>query len=161
MNVQILIDSREQIPYSFGDMPTVSATLDQGDYSVAGLADRLAIERKSLSDFVSCIGPERDRFKRELVRLRGLEHRAVVIETTLGEIEQHQYRSKTTPQSVVGSILSWQMTYGVPFVLAGDRARGEDFTRRMLVGVAKRYLKFAKRIQHHKAKGPSDVSPAV
>ncbi|HEY1192336.1 MAG TPA: hypothetical protein VGE74_32230, partial [Gemmata sp.] len=59
----ILIDTREQQPYTFagfradkrdGGGPLVVDTetvgLSSGDYSLAGYADRIAVERKSLND---------------------------------------------------------------------------------------------------------------
>jgi ERCC4-type nuclease len=48
--VTILIDTREQRPLDFGSQLTRRATLATGDYSVEGLADSVAIERKSLAD---------------------------------------------------------------------------------------------------------------
>ncbi len=41
----IVIDSREQRPYQFPG--AVVKTLPTGDYSIVGLTDRVAIERKS------------------------------------------------------------------------------------------------------------------
>jgi len=117
----IVIDRREQTPWTFGpDARTVMGTLTSGDYSIAGLQERVAIERKSLPDLVSCITTGRDRFKRELHRLRGFDCRAVVVEATVSDILAHSYRSKTHPNSVIGSVLSWQVRYGVPFVWAGE-----------------------------------------
>ncbi len=121
--ITILIDSREQLPLAFGsDVLTTAATLTAGDYSVSGLEDRAAIERKSLSDLVACVGPERDRFTRELLRLRGYPCRALVIEATLQDITDHRYRSATSPASVVGSLAAWSTRYGVPVWFAGDPA---------------------------------------
>ena len=46
----IIIDTREQIPWEFRDLPTEPGTLDTGDYSVSGLEHLIAVERKSLDD---------------------------------------------------------------------------------------------------------------
>ena len=55
--MKIIIDSREQRPFDFlsqnGDIETERGTLDTGDYSVAGLESRVAVERKSLADLVT------------------------------------------------------------------------------------------------------------
>lgn len=64
--MKILIDTREQYPYQFTDKPHFAgiqleaAALQSGDYSLAGLTDRIAIERKELADIVQCLGKDRD-----------------------------------------------------------------------------------------------------
>ena len=115
----IAIDSREQRPFDFPAWPVVSATLVSGDYSISGLESLCAVERKSLPDLVACVGPERERFRRELHRLRGYRCRAVVIEATVADVVEHRYRSKVHPSAVLGSVASWQTRYSVPFSFAG------------------------------------------
>jgi DNA excision repair protein ERCC-4 len=66
----IAVDSREQRPFTFDAWPTAPATLAAGDYSIVGLEEHVAIERKSLDDLAGCCGRDRDRFKRELHRLQ-------------------------------------------------------------------------------------------
>lgn len=91
--VDVLIDTREQRPYPFSDIPadakegggilkirTQRVTLQQGDYSLEGFTDQVAIERKSLADLFQTIGQERDRFERELERLAGYRFAAVMVE---------------------------------------------------------------------------------
>lgn len=111
--------------------------LPTADYSVVGLEDEVAIERKSLDDLVKCVTIDRDRFRRELHRLEAYRTRAVVIESSWDHILVHGYRGRTDPQAVVGSILSWS-TGKVPFILAGDRDRAAEFVARILWGAAKR-----------------------
>ena len=55
--MKIIIDSREQAPFTFGDYDceAVSGSLPTGDYSLAHLEHQIAIERKSLSDLVGCL----------------------------------------------------------------------------------------------------------
>jgi ERCC4-type nuclease len=58
----IVIDSREQTPLPFSKLKTQAGTLLTGDYSVAGLENLFAVERKSISDLVGCcIGQNRER----------------------------------------------------------------------------------------------------
>jgi len=62
--MKILVDTREQTPWSFPKTEQVErAGLTTGDYSLAGLEGLVAIERKSLEDFVSCCGKGRERWK--------------------------------------------------------------------------------------------------
>lgn len=72
----IAVDTREQAPYRFAGEPVASATLAAGDYSLAGLEHLIAVERKELGDLVGCMTHDRDRFKRELQRLRAYRYRA-------------------------------------------------------------------------------------
>ncbi|MCF7854415.1 MAG: hypothetical protein K9N51_06435 [Candidatus Pacebacteria bacterium] len=119
-NFTILIDTREQTPFNFGvDVATQEGTLASGDYSLAGLTDLVAIERKSLPDLCACIGRERDRFKRELHRLQAYRCRAVIVEAELGAVMAGNYRSKVTPASVLGSVSKWMVRYQIPFIFAG------------------------------------------
>jgi hypothetical protein len=52
----ILIDTREQRPFRFTryEVQTVRQFLPSGDYSVGGLEDRIAIERKGPGDLLNC-----------------------------------------------------------------------------------------------------------
>ena len=130
-DVVVIVDTREQLPWDLSPLQMVGGTLYVGDYAPRGLESRVAIERKSLPDFLSCCGVERPRFEREIIRLRGYDVRAVVIESDWPEIEAGDWRSKITPAAVIGSILSW-MADGVPILLAGDRQRAAKLVARLL-----------------------------
>ena len=103
--MKIVIDSREHRPFSFSGehyegVVVSKGTLPTGDYSLAGLADKVAIERKELADLVQCLGgKERERFTRELARARGLDMFAVVVESTWQDLAQGQYRSAFKPHA--------------------------------------------------------------
>ncbi|MBI5184760.1 MAG: hypothetical protein HZA01_03430, partial [Nitrospinae bacterium] len=51
-----LVDSREQLPYSFPGHRTVVEKLDVGDYGLAGCPE-IAIERKSVDDLIVGASP--------------------------------------------------------------------------------------------------------
>ena len=74
MDFRIVIDSREQEPYTFA-CEVVKAKLDAGDYSVVGFEQRVAVERKSLRDFVGTVIHDYERFDRELEKLSAMEPR--------------------------------------------------------------------------------------
>ena len=81
--MQIIVDSREHLPFTFehgryADVQIQSGTLNVGDYSLCGLEDKVAVERKSLPDLVACLGRERQRFEKELQRSMALDAFAVV-----------------------------------------------------------------------------------
>ncbi|HQU46597.1 MAG TPA: ERCC4 domain-containing protein, partial [Pirellulales bacterium] len=139
----VLIDHREQLPYSFADLPPKAAwrgrlivpteriTLVTGDYTICGLEDRFSLERKELSDLFGTIGQARQRFEAELERLNAMEFAAVIVEATLREAWNPaaidpEWRSRLSPRSVEGSIVAWEIRYPrVHWWHVGDRRAGE------------------------------------
>jgi ERCC4-type nuclease len=118
---RIVVDTREQTPLAFGDWPVVRTGLKTGDYSIEGAEDRVALERKSLPDAYACVGRERDRFERELVRLAALEYGAIVIEATLADVLAGVPRSAVSPKAAGGSLLAWSVEHRLPVFFAGTR----------------------------------------
>ncbi|EKD93169.1 MAG: hypothetical protein ACD_28C00221G0002 [uncultured bacterium] len=140
----IVIDSREQRPYSFG-LPSVVTALPTGDYSLVGLESMAAIERKELSDLINCITFKRARFERELDRASSFRRFWVLIEGTIDQIERGKYRSKVSSESVLGSIAAWENRYNVRFVFAGNRQTGERTAKRLLIHAWKEIMKPSSR----------------
>lgn len=128
--LKIVCDTREQAGYKFTDYSDVVAAIDTlttGDYSLAGFTDLVAVERKELSDFINCLTHDRDRFLREVDRLRGYESAALVIESTIEQIRQCQYRAKVDPNTIIQSAFSLMANYRLPIYFAGTRKNGESF----------------------------------
>jgi ERCC4-type nuclease len=123
----IIIDSREQLPLRFTRLPSATGTLTTGDYSFAGAEELFAIERKSIADLVACcVGESRERFFRELHRLRGYRFKRLLIVGSREEIEAGAYRSRITPAAVLATITTIEARFDVPAVFAatpGDAAR--------------------------------------
>lgn len=138
--MKILIDSREQAPFTFQgyDVALEPAALPVGDYSLPGFQDRVAIERKNLEDLVGCLmGKNRDRFERELTRARHYDLFAVVVEASLADISQGRYHSEMKAHSALQSIITFQVRYRVPFLWCGNRAGAEYVT----YGLLSKYLR--------------------
>ncbi|WP_437988007.1 ERCC4 domain-containing protein [Sorangium sp. So ce117] len=114
------------------------ATLSAGDYSVQGFEDRIRIERKELGDFVNCCTRERDRFVRELDKLRAFELRAIVVEASLLDVAAHRYRSRALPKAIVASAVAFHVDYGVPTIWAGDHAKAARVAEMILCRFAKK-----------------------
>ncbi len=138
-------DTREQHPLDLSPLKQVSGTLVTGDYSLVGLENIIAIERKSLGDLISCVGRERDRFDREVQRLLAYPVRALVVEATWPQIETGQWRGQVKPQAAIGSLLGW-MAHGLPVVMAGDHRRAGQFVSRMLYIAARRRWREARTL---------------
>jgi DNA excision repair protein ERCC-4 len=112
-----VIDSREQQPLSFSRLPAIRGTLLTGDYSVSGLQELFAVERKSVSDLVGCCaGQNRERFERELHRLRGFRFKRLLIIGSEAEILEGRYCSNIKPPAVMGTLHAFEIRYDVPVV---------------------------------------------
>lgn len=144
--MKIVVDTREQISYQFQgkyyeDVRVETGTLPIGDYSLAGLTDKVAVERKSLPDLVMCLGRERARFERELMRATALDCFAVVVESGLIELARSKYQSRLNPHSACQSIAAFTARLGIPFIFAGSREGAEYMTH----GILKQYLEGARK----------------
>lgn len=137
-DVTAVIDTREQTPWDLSPLRTTTGTLQTGDYGLLHLPDACALERKSLDDLLCVVGSERERFERELDRLRAFPCRALIVESTWATIEMGQWsRSKLKPQQVLGSLLGW-IESGIPVLMATNHVRGGQFAARILFCCARR-----------------------
>jgi len=113
----IVIDTREQDPLAFGRLQSIRGTLQTGDYSIRGLEEQFAVERKSISDLVGCcMGDSRQRFERELHRLRGFRFKRLLIVGTEEEILSGRYHSNIKPQAVMATLGAFEARYDLPVV---------------------------------------------
>ncbi len=151
--MKILVDSREQSPFLFQgsyykNIVIERAALPTGDYSLAGLADKIAVERKELGDLIQCLGRERERFERELQRAGALDCFVVVIEGSWQDMAQGLYRGKFNPHADCQSIAAFMARYQIPFMFAGTRPAAEyvawSVLRQYLEGAKKRWQTIVK-----------------
>lgn len=144
-HVVAIVDTREQLPYDLAPLQMQTASLPTGDYSVLGLEEVVSIERKSLDDFLMVVGSERERFEREVQRLLAYPVRALVVESSWGELEVGAWRSKVTSAAAISSALGWAAR-GLPVVMAGGRQRAQDYVRRILYIAARRRWREARQL---------------
>lgn len=144
-DVTAIIDTREQHPLDLEPLRTVTGTLATGDYSVAGLESIVALERKSLPDLLSCVGCERARFDREVMRLAAFPVRCLIVEATWATVEAGEWRSEVTPQAALGSLLGW-VASGLPVIMAGDHHRAGRYAARILFLAARRRWREARAL---------------
>lgn len=135
----IVIDPREQLPYTFLDLDEPGAiaerrgTLNVGDYSVLGLEARFAIERKSLADAYGTFGAGRDRFERELERAREFDYFAILIESCLVGLRTPPRHVSVSPATIINSLVSWSVRHRIPVWLVNDREQGRRMTYALAV----------------------------
>ncbi len=135
----IKIDSREKRPYSF-ETPSQVGTLETADYSLTGGEHLVALERKTLDDLVLCLSKDRPRFERELYKSRSLEYMALIIEASLSDIINHNYRSQMEPKAVIQSLLAFSVRYHLPLFFCENREYGARVTESLL-------LKYSREIE--------------
>lgn len=137
----IVIDTREQEPYSFDSrlVAAVRRALPAGDYSVEGMEERVAVERKSLDDFVSTVIHARRRFRAELQKLAGYRAVCVVVEASVADVLLQRYRGEAHPNAVVGSALSIVLDFGVPVFFCGNRQAACQFVQAYLLAAHARW----------------------
>jgi len=125
----LVIDTREQAPYTPGGVPSLRRKLDYGDYSIKGFERQVSVERKSLDDFYLSIGRNRDRFKRMLERMQEAEFRGLVIEAYEDEVLSPELSySNIHRNSVYSTIIALEIKYGL-HIYMGSR---KDCQNKML-----------------------------
>lgn len=113
----IVVDNREQDPLRFERLESRPGTLLTGDYSIAGLEHLFAVERKTIPDLVGCcMGSNRERFERELHRLRGFRFKRLLIIGSEREIRQGVVHSRINPASVLATLSAFEVRYDLPVV---------------------------------------------
>lgn len=147
----VAVDSREQAPYGFENLPLPGRRggkrlvvpveyrgLAAGDYSIVGLEDCVAVERKSLEDLFATLGQGRERFEREIEKLSIYQRAAIMVEADWREIcrpseFRGRWRSRLNPRSVWGTVFSWSQRYPrVHWYAMGSRRLAELATFEIL-----------------------------
>ena len=143
-NPKILIDTREQTPLDFApfsaEIEVEVRHLFPGDYTVEGLEQLYAVERKGVSrDSADIVGTivqllrgERGkgnaaggslRFLRELAAMGAINRNPnapglayVAITRPRAWFASHQYRSELSPAALFAKLASLEARFGVPFI---------------------------------------------
>lgn len=118
----VLVDTREQLPLTFDDFPNWIAgekrvALKTGDYSVEGMEDLVAIERKSLNDLVMTLMHTRARFFEACERMTAFKYRAILVEATLEDVKSPYAMNgfvKAHPNGVVGTLDAIEAKFCLP-----------------------------------------------
>jgi len=128
---EIVIDTREQLPYTFPSPCSVQRrVLSTGDYSLCGLEELVFVERKSLDDLAATLGnpQRRKRFYNELARAQAARHKVILVEGSTRDILEHRYTGGINPVSLYTLVLALQIHdpwLSVHF--AGDRQQAIAF----------------------------------
>ena len=91
---RVLVDTREQQPFPLlANHPNwiggeKHVALKTGDYSIEGMEQLLALERKNLADIVACIVTNRQRFLSCCQRLTKFRWKAILIEASYEDLKR-------------------------------------------------------------------------
>lgn len=133
----LIIDTREQSPLFVGRIPKglniQSGTLKHGDYSIKGLEDKVCIERKQISDFLSYIGTERKHTKSKLDAMSNMTYKALVLECS--QVFEIPSFSRLTPEHLRGFFISAEVRYGLHVLIHPDRRYIERWVLDRLIKV--------------------------
>jgi ERCC4-type nuclease len=145
----VLVDTREQHPYTFDTRPiwsgpagrsapirvlTQRAALRNGDYGLQGWSG-IAIERKSKEDLYGSIGQRRENFVERLERLEAeTDYSAVIVECEWAELLANPPRhTQFSPKSLTRTIIAWRQRYRrIDWWFLPSRDHAEAFTYRIL-----------------------------
>lgn len=136
----LIIDTREQNPFSFGRFRGWFAkvkhkALKIGDYSIEGLEDVVTVERKDLADLIQSFTTERAVFVKRLRKMSGLPHRLLVVTAALSEVKSPYGGTSINPNRITQSLIAALAGLGVPFVCSETHELGAEITASYLYQV--------------------------
>ncbi len=156
MDITVKIDTREQTPWIFepelnkrsGYKTRIAGseigTLSEGDYSLIGFEDQIRIERKVgfgelFGNF--CPKEHKDRFEREMERLRPIPYKYLLVESNLSKDIMGLSVGQMFKGPPCSKVFKWlnelQMDYGINVMFVGDcgkkvaRTIFENFIKRV------------------------------
>jgi ERCC4-type nuclease len=130
----IIVDTREQQPWSFDHYSKANIKLDAGDYSIEGLQHLLGIERKkSVNEIANNI--TEPRFKDAIARLAELKYSFLLLEFDIENILNYPIGSnlpkrlwdkiKISPAFLMKHVLDWQLVHNINVIFCGDSSSAE------------------------------------
>jgi len=126
-----IVDTREQNPLSFrrfkGWFEKVEyRALRLGDYSIAGMEDSCAVERKDLADLIHSFTTNRAVFIERLRRMSDLPHSLLVVTCSLAEIKSEYPYCAASPNRITQSLIAVLAGLRLPFISTETHELGEE-----------------------------------
>ncbi|OGP90114.1 MAG: hypothetical protein A2157_17400 [Deltaproteobacteria bacterium RBG_16_47_11] len=133
----MVIDSQEHMGYKFQRFTnwfagTVRRRLKVGDYTLLGMEEEVAVERKTIQDLVNSIIQDREDFIENCERLSEFKKKCLVVEGSLSSVKTPYEDSKAHPNAVLGSLLAAQERWELPVYFLDDFVLAEEFVASML-----------------------------
>jgi len=129
----IIIDSREQKPYTFRGLETITSGMIVGDYTVLG-KEQYIIERKATPlEIHGNFTKGRERFYNELNRAIDSNIKMLILmEFSLADLHKKTRYARINAQMLVNTLTSINLKYGFPYVFAGTRSQAQWFANKFL-----------------------------
>ena len=135
----IIKDTREHEGYGYNFRASSNCAgmivekLDTGDYAIKDYLDLIVIERKkSIIEMCNNFGKKRKQFENELKRMENIKFKYIVVEDYWSSIKHPKFTTLKY-NMILGSIISFELKYGVHFIFAGNKNMAQDITRSLLI----------------------------
>jgi ERCC4-type nuclease len=134
--VTLIVDTCEPWPHPWAaflpeHVRLERATLETGDFALAGLPDAAVVERKTVSDCLACMTSNRERFEWELARSRHVGAFVIIVEGSLSNVIAR--RGEMTEASLLGTVAAWTRRFA-PIIFADNQRHAAELGWRFLVG---------------------------
>jgi len=132
-----IVDTREQNPLSFRRFKGWFAKIEHralklGDYSIQGMENTCAVERKDLADLIQSFTTNRAVFIDRLRRMAELPHSLLVVTSSLTEIKsEYPYRG-ANPNRITQSLIAVLTGLRLPFLCTDTHELGEEIVASFL-----------------------------
>lgn len=137
----IIVDTREQQPWTFENHAVSNRKLDTGDYSIDGLENILGIERKkSISEFANNI--TESRYQDVVSRLSQLKYSFLLLEFDLEDALIYPIRStvpkrmwgkiKISPAFIIKNILELEISHNIKVMFCGNSNNAQKMAEYIL-----------------------------
>jgi ERCC4-type nuclease len=144
----IIVDTREQKPWSFPEHTIAVSKLDTGDYSIQGLEDILCIERKrNVSEIANNITEKR--FTDVLSRMSKYRFPFILLEFELNDVLDFPIGSdipkklwdkiKIKPQFILKNLIEMCLLYNIYVIFCGSKANAEIYAESIMNKVYSKY----------------------
>ncbi len=153
--VTAIVNEGETMPLELKPLVMQTGVLSHCDYSVRGLESLVAVQHKTLTEFLSCVGQDRERFEQQVQGLLAFPTRAIIVSACWRDLERGQWESRVTPQAALGTALG-AIASGVPVVMVGSRQRAGQIVSRLLFLAARRRWREVRALAIEQARPGSD-----
>lgn len=127
----VLVDTREQMPFNFSRFSGWFARVEKkalkvGDYTIAGLEDICAVERKDLADLIHSFTVDRRVFINRLRLMSSFPHRLLVVSAPLSQVKSPYSYSNINPNRILQSLIAVFAGLNIPFLCTETHELGEE-----------------------------------
>jgi hypothetical protein len=142
----IIVDTREQKPWSFSTQATANHKLDTGDYSIHGLENLLAIERKrNVAEVANNITEKR--FVDVVDRLSKMKYSFILLEFDMEDVMRYPIGSdiprrlwnkiRISPAFIIKHLVDLQIEHNIKILFCGNSKNAEQIALSLMRKVYK------------------------